>query len=749
MWKLFGYDKNGNQTLAITSAGYDLKNKTFDQAFAEIASATNGAKVNATYTVYDKRGLATAVVEEGRQLTGTSDSQRLTTSRRYNAFGDVLTESDARGGLTSYAYNNIGKLTRKEGPTVEVTYENGATQWIKPATDYYYDKAGRLVAWCDANGDYAAGGTSSNGASKLADKGNLTRLALLAGTGYNGSAALVTAETHADGGVKRTQYDIHGMARTLIDEVGRTTTQLFDRLDRVVQVNHAGGLTDYYGYDSLGQRTQHWNNYLGSGDKETTDYDVQGRVTATRSFGGDTTTTSYAWDATIAAAGMGVITGGWATTASTNADRTSTSDYIFATVEKADTFGRTVDRIDAGGQDFDYIYDISGRLITENSQDVFGTAQRRKTYSYFNTGQIASIVSGIAATNTTFKRDTTTYSYDAAGNQISERLFHEWGKFTPGGWDHSNPQEPNPYPPIYESGSELRSNGIATYDALGRMIRYRDLAASGADNVDKRWDYDATGNVRKIGTVYRAMQAGGTLSATTSSVDQWYRYDSLNRVVTSKGILSGGVIVRGTSGTDLTYDQGNQRQSAQTGSAAQEIYIYNNAGLVTTVVIGGVTRATTSFDIAGNITGQVEKDASGTTVCNRYDIVYDARGLVLAEKTATKEGGDWIYAHIANYYSAEGTGSTPAAIGSASTAGTATGNLAKPLRDRRGRSCTAGTPGMMRRASCSKTIARRRRAATSSPRGRAMTMASGRAMPWAASSLNRPTITRMATKGLQ
>lgn len=672
VWKHFGYDAAGNQTIAITSAGASLASLTFTQALGLVGQEN----VNATYTMYDARGQAISATEEQQRLSA-GTVQNLTSSRSYNAFGDVVSETNAAGATTTYSYNNIGRMIRSEGPTVEITLENGAKQWVKPSQDFYYDASGRLVATRDANGSYAAGGTSGNGTSKAANSGNLTRLTLLAGTGYNGSEALVTQQIAADGGVKQTKYDVHGDARTLIDEIGRTTTQLFDGMGRVTQVGHAGGLIDSYAYDGLGQRIKHWNNFHGSGEVETTDYDTQGRVTKTRAFGGDITTTSYTWDGSIAASGMGVATGGWKTITSTAADRVSLSDGIHAIEEKTDLFGRLVDRIDARGDNFDFGYDAAGRLISENSYwSLNGLALRRKTITYFNTGQIASITSGdTPVTTADWSRNLTTYGYDAIGNQTAERHVRQWGDYTARRTIWLAPGEPEYIPASYVTGTDILQDGVAEYDLMGRMTRYRDIASSGADNVDKSWAYDGQGNIRKIGTTYRAMQANGQLATTTSTLDHWYRYDSMNRTVVSKGALSGGVIVRGASGTDLSYNEVGERQTAQTGFGAQEVYGYNNAGLITSVVIGGVTRATTSFDIAGRVTGQIEYDASGTWVNSRHSIVYDARGLVLAEKSATREGSDWIYTHTANYYSANGVGATPGMLLSSSSSGTSTGSL--------------------------------------------------------------------------
>ena len=645
IWKYFGYDKNGNQNLVITSAGYDLSNLSLDQAKALI----DRDDVNATYTVFDRRGQAAITYEEGRQID-TAPSRRLAHSVRYNAFGEISSEVDARDFGTTYTYNTLGRLIKKESPYVQVTAENGAVSTIRPTENYYYDISGRLTASRDANG-------------------NLTRRDLLAGTGYGGSEALVTAEFHADGGVKTMQYDIHGDLRRLTDEVGRVTTQSFDGAGRVTQITRPGGLTLYYGYDGLGQRLWEYNSVLGSGNRQTTDYDMQGRVISTRAYGGDVTTTSYSWDGAIATAGLGTF-GGWRQTTSTQADRVSASDAIYAAVQVSDLFGRTITRSDMGGRSYSYGYDLAGRLTTETST-LYGAALRNIGYSYYNTGQLVRLVSGPAnpAADTNWKRDTSSYSYDELGRLLTEKLVSEEGHYTPEYYEYptGNPRsgppreiqpddEPIYHPATYYVSTATLQDGRANYDALGRMESYRDVAVSGADNASMNWRYDSAGNVRNMRSVYLAMQANGALAAGTSVQDYWYRYDTMNRMVVTKGTLSGGVIARGGEGTDLSYNAAGERKTAITGYGAQESYAYNADGLITSVTVGGATRATTSFDALGRTLGHAEYDAYGTVVHERSAIVYDARGQVLSEKGRTRQGADWLYTHTVNHYSADGAG---------------------------------------------------------------------------------------------
>lgn len=657
IWKHFGYDANGNQTIAITSAGTSLAGLSFDQALALVGQEN----VNATYTVYDARNMATSVTEEQRRLSS-GNVQNLTSSRSYNAFGEAISETNANLATTTYSYNNIGRMIRSEGPAVQMTRENGATLWIRAAQDFYYDASGRLVATRDANGDYGdnSGNSQSNPASKTAHTGALTRLTLLTGTGYGGSEALVTTQTAADGGVKQTRYDIHGDARTLVDEVGRTTTQLFDGMGRVTQISHAGGLVDSYAYDGLGQRIKHWNNFLGTGDVETTDYDTQGRVIKTRAFGGDITTTSYTWDASITAAGMGVTSGGWTQVTTMANGRTLT--------EKNDILGRATWKQDLGGNVTTYAYDIAGRQISSTMGGLTAT------FTYFNTGQIAT---------NSGPNGTATYGYDANGNRLTELLVN---------------------------GGVTIKNQTATYDAMGRLATWNEAGTAKSPAASTINSYDANGNIRRTQVSTHLLNETGNPYTGAATGGYWYRYDSMNRLVTDKGQLSGTagasgtMIVRGINndnatqtGRDIIYDAAGQRVSVATtfrkhgefttpplGPDLQPIpgmweivyipgwwqenrenYSYDAAGRLTEVhnasgstvqetdiitveppallpaapATGGSLRSSLGYDLMGRLTSQEDRGwAQGSSfigVIFSRSIAYNAKGQVTSDVAST------------------------------------------------------------------------------------------------------------------
>ncbi|GAA4042763.1 LysM peptidoglycan-binding domain-containing protein [Parerythrobacter jejuensis] len=686
VWKFLGYDKNGNQTIAITSAGLAFgSGTTFQYAYDRISRSD----VNATYTQYDKRNQAIKVVEEGRQLGGST--QTLNTSRTYNAFGETLTETNANGSVIAYTYNNMGRLIKSVNPTVQVTNENGSTQWIKPTEDYYYDASGRLVASRDANGTYA-NGSSSNGGAKTANTGNLTKLTLLAGTGYGGSQALVTRETFADGGIKQTKFDIHGDARTMIDQINRTTTQSFDKMGRVTQVNHAAGLVEHFAYDGLGQQIKKWNNLLvvgafydpytgassaGSPEVATTDYDTQGRIISQKDFGGDVTTHSFTWNAGLSTTNIGTF-GGWTEVTTYANGKTMT--------ENSDLFGRMLSKNDLGNNTTTYVYDVAGRIRTSS---VGGLTS---TFNYFNTGQQSSVVTGTAnagTANTNWTRETASYTYDKLGQRLTEHLRHETAVYTPGQTIWYNPYEPDFIPATYNVTNKVVKNATAVYDNLGRVTNWSEAGSATSPAATTAYKYDASGNIRRTTATYKSLDANGAASSTNVTKDYWFRFDSMNRLVTDRGTLSGGQIIRGNSvygaqaGKDILYNKAGERIAVLTTDytpgtfntytgflpgtfrESRESYTYDlggrlkqinvsfgttvaesaagsgvPAGTIPAAPINGTRRSVFAYDLMGRQTAQTDYEANGTTIAFSRSATYNSKNQLTSDTTNTKRGSD-------------------------------------------------------------------------------------------------------------
>ncbi|MBV9695015.1 MAG: RHS repeat protein [Alphaproteobacteria bacterium] len=249
------YDKDGNQTLSVTSDGNALASGSWS-GFAsanDVVTAMGTIGVTQpqgmveTITVYDARSQATSSRLPSRQLSAnyynSNDTEDIITYRTYNAFGEVLTEKDGNAHTTTYTYNTLGKVTSQALPSTTVYDEHNNSSSTNPTQLDYYDLSGRLVGTRDANG-------------------NLNTRWLLANTGYGGSDAQAIEEFHADGGKPVNTYDVFGDLTEATNEVGAKTDYTYDGQGQVLTETHplgAGGqrLVDTYTYDGLGQRLTH------------------------------------------------------------------------------------------------------------------------------------------------------------------------------------------------------------------------------------------------------------------------------------------------------------------------------------------------------------------------------------------------------------------------------------------------------------------------------------------------------------
>lgn len=494
----------------------------------------------------------------------------------FNAFGDILTQTDANGKTTSFTYNDLGKLTQKAGPQVSVVSETGAVSTTANPTEiYYYDKSGRLVGHRDANS-------------------NLTTQILLAGTGYGGAEALVKTQYNPDWGVINNGYDIFGNVLTVIDTIGALTTNTYDGDNRLLTVAHPtrtgtelsftygpSQLVDTYVYDGLGHRIKHTNNVL-TGQSETTDYDLQGRVSSTVTFGGQTTGYGYTWTAMTA---TGKVTAGqtnagaWTLT-TTNWGRTSsvTSDY----------FSKVTTNQDLGGHTTTFSYNLTGQVTHQAS-----TAGQSIDYSYTATGQVAAITDNVSQMKSL-------YVYDGNGNRTRE-IYYSLGAS-----------------PVYAE------NAAISYDALNRVTEYKD------SQTRITYAYDAQGNRRNVISTYTQKGASGTTA-------YWYKYDVMNRFTVTKGSLVGNAI---TGGTAISYNPRGERVNTVSADGHTDYYNYTTDGYLYAVNLIPTTGGNIAYrigrttDVLGRMRSYVEYKDDGTVLLTR-NMTYDGDNRVIDETDVT------------------------------------------------------------------------------------------------------------------
>ncbi|WP_034159241.1 LysM peptidoglycan-binding domain-containing protein, partial [Sphingomonas sp. ERG5] len=514
----------------------------------------------------------------------------------YNAFGEIVQEIDGKNFATNFTYNTLGKMTSKVSPQVTVTGEAGVSTRQSPTETYYYDISGRLVATRDANNTALGAG------------GKVFARSLLAGSGHGDDTALALSEYQPDASSKAMGYDIFGNLRFTTNEIGATTKNTYDKAGRLIQVEHpvrVGGnspgtqLIDYYSYDGLGQRIKHTNSVYGASVAETTDYDTQGRVVRSASFGGLVTSYAYAWYGAatnlLVTTGLGNF-GGWQTITTNSAGLKS--------YENNGLFGQINWRRDFGGRTTFFTYDLSGHLRNQA-----GTNGQSIDFTYYTNGYVASITDNAVGMKSTFE-------YDNEGNRTLETY-----------------NSTDAAPVFYQ-------NAAISYDELGRIIRFKDAKA------EITYLYDANGNRREMKSVYNDGLGGGG-----QTQDYWYSYDSMNRFVVTMGSRSGGTIVAGSTGVAIAYDAAGNRRIATYGyDGHSEAYSYTADGYLEDTTIGGVVRTRRVNDALGRVTGYSQYLAGGGLDLSR-SMTYDRDNRVVDETDQDVTNGN-ITTTIHNDYKA-------------------------------------------------------------------------------------------------
>ena len=630
--RVYLYDANGKATLTIASAGsanlahsgYTLENIA---GTIGLTGETSIYEAVTTIAVYDKRGQDIATHAPSRQLAAGS-AATITTSRVYNAFGEVAQATDARDEVTLYSYNTMGRLIKRELPATSHTEEDGLiVSNVRPTENYSYDLSGRLIGTEDANT-------------------NITTRRLLTGTGYGDSEATVLAEYHADDGVALRAVDEFGDVRRYTDEINRITSYAYDKMGRLTeQVHPANSLTDSYRYDGLGQRIKHWNSYYGPTVIDRTDYDADGRVVkVTQAFGSAETVAiqyGYSWNGNLVTNGLGTF-GGWVQTTiylsrANDNDSSETKDY----------FGHVIGKSDLGGRTTSFTYDKAGRLTEQTS-----SGSQNIAFTYFNTGKIATITDGYVDATYSPASVQSTFAYDEAGN----RLFEGYVKTT--------------FVYDYETGyttpiTQSLQAATVTYDELGRMKTFEDTGATGSNPASIEWEYDLVGNLRRVHSEYTPILIYNTQQYET---EHWYTYDSMNRMVHVKGYLNGergeGEIVNdiSTIGSGYAfYNAAGERTAFTTNyfylesgfGLTKEAYVYTAQGylqqvtqssqeldIITLEPIGGwsnpVLIGSDTRDALGRLTAHSEYSSNGAVV-HSMSAAYNALSLKISESTSTRQ----------------------------------------------------------------------------------------------------------------
>lgn len=334
---LYTYDGNGNLLSQTDGNGhttvyeYNVRNKVK----RTIQPSVSSNKENAISYSYDYDGNIIAVKDQLNRITNTqydalgriikkevvtnmgsslslNSNVNLAIEKTYDTNGNLLTMQDATG-LTTWTYDETGRALSKSVTDMGISnfaydfttgLESGFVAEITTdpkggITQKVYDKANRLVQVIDS------GKTTS---FDYYDNGNRKSVTYPDGSkevySYNQIGQNTTLmNLRADGTIidqYSYTYDAAGNQTSKTDSKG-TTTFVYDKLNRLSEVQEPSGLKTVYTYDKAGNRIREHKN---SGEAVLQDthytYDANNRLTQTetRAFATDATVkTFYTYDA--------------------------------------------------------------------------------------------------------------------------------------------------------------------------------------------------------------------------------------------------------------------------------------------------------------------------------------------------------------------------------------------------------------------------------------------------------------------
>ena len=356
----------------------------------------NHASPNTTYA-YDPAGRLVTVT----QTLAVAPSGHIATSYGYDIQGNLTSVTDPNGNVTSYVYDDFGRMLSQTSP-------------VTGTTSYRYDLAGNLVSTTDANGATTV---------RTYDQLNRVLAASSTCTGLTEEDVFYTYDSAPEGGF--------GVGRlSELDSPALSTIYTYER-HGLLTATDDGDFVTTFGYDADGNRTS-----LGypSGQVVSYSYDFAGRAVSASSVSSSfVTAASYLPYGPLAS-----LTYGNGTTKTMQYDAryrptenklTTASAVIADYVYQNDGVGNITQIHDAVNATYnrDFGYDDLNRLTTANSgASLWGTG----SYEYDAMGNMTSLHLG--SRNLSFAYNGTTprlmsvsgsapatVSYDAAGNEVS------------------------------------------------------------------------------------------------------------------------------------------------------------------------------------------------------------------------------------------------------------------------------------------------------------------------------------------
>ncbi len=592
-----------------------------------MTEAYSGKYITLTYNALDQ--VSSVVTPSGTLQYG------------YDANGDLVSATDARGNTTTYQYNAghlLKSVTDRAGTRmIDNTYDSSGRVVLQtdarnvPRT-ITYNNTDRSVLWSDPNGrsERTAYDSKARPLQVINAHDATTTFA------YDTTSNAPTSIADARGNVSSFAFDAKGNPLSYTTPDGGRTLFTWDSSNNLLQASDQRYIpitgtpkVATYAYDTKGNRTQ--ANVAGISTTNFT-YTTQGKVASITDPRGNITRftynssglpltiqdplgriTTYTYDSagrvTQITDPLGVVTN---MTHDANGNRLSVSTPAGAATYTYDANDRLLSTTDPAGALVRRTYSPSGNLTSV--VDPLGAST---AYGYDSYGNVVQSVDPLSRV--------TTFSYDSMNRETLYR--------TPGGksWTTSYDAVGNPIAQATPTGTQT-----AVFDSLSR------ITSSVAGSASLAYTYDSAGRLTRVtgpaGATNYAYDIKDRLTQTTDTYGNIisYQYDLADNL------------------TRITYPDGKtvQNQFDAAGHLTQQkdwtggvtLYTYTaNGALSTKTLPNGISEAY-SYDSAGRIASIVYGNLSQPTLF-RQIFSRDARGFV----SRIVEDGSTVTAHATNY----------------------------------------------------------------------------------------------------
>lgn len=519
-------------------------------------------------------------------------------STRYDVGSRVMTQTDARGAVTSYEYDHLDRIITLAQPDPDGPGPDDPL--LTPKSSYTYDLAGQMITMTDPVGrtttyEYDALGRQvkvtlpdqDEGAELTYDAvGNvLTTTDQLGNTTtftydnlYRRTSEIDANPAEANQGTTTYTYDALGNMLTLTDPEQNTTTFTYDGLNQVIaeeneltdvreftfddagnlvrKVDRNGRVTEY-DYDHLNRRTvERWLNGVDPPRVITMTYDDAGQLLT---IADPDSSYTFVYD------GLGRVISidNAGTPGAPNVVLTQTYDEMGNRLSVAATIDSVADYVN------EYVYDYLNRMtrVTQQAQPGATVLPKRVDFAYNAAGQWSSITrySDLAG-GAPNEVATSVYTYDPTGRLA--------------GLDHSH------------SGASITGYTFG-YDAASRLTEF--LFTNEAYEAESAtYNYDQRGQL-----------TGADRDGEEEEQDELFSYDA--------------------NGNRLTNEIHPNNQLFRDGTYEYEYDPEGNRTQRTVLIEGAATGAYTEYtwDHRNRLTGVIERDSVGT-ILKRFEYTYDA-----------------------------------------------------------------------------------------------------------------------------